>query len=194
MKKTLAMMCAATMFAAMTACNEGDNTETRRTGDLGELLTDGGETYEVGFPTFALPYEFDTIDVYNNEVSNADFTDKKAYFIYNWATWCGPCVESMPTIAELAEKYGDDVGFIGLLGDFGTNHGDARNILKSVDMPENFRVIDQNASSAIELYDAVRTGAYPSALIITTGGEYSESIVGKVGDRHIELLEAVANG
>jgi thiol-disulfide isomerase/thioredoxin len=31
-----------------------------------------------------------------------------------WATWCGPCLMSMPHIAELQTRYGDKVKFVGV--------------------------------------------------------------------------------
>ncbi|MFM7832806.1 MAG: redoxin family protein, partial [Planctomycetaceae bacterium] len=36
------------------------------------------------------------------------------YVVEFWATWCGPCLMSMPHIAELQTKYGDKVRFIGV--------------------------------------------------------------------------------
>jgi thiol-disulfide isomerase/thioredoxin len=40
------------------------------------------------------------------------FGDGKVYVVEFWATWCGPCIASMPHLAELQEKHGDDVTFI----------------------------------------------------------------------------------
>lgn len=34
-----------------------------------------------------------------------DFEDGKVYVVEFWATWCGPCVASMPHLAELQNKY-----------------------------------------------------------------------------------------
>jgi len=36
------------------------------------------------------------------------------YVVEFWATWCGPCLLSMPHLAELQTKYGDKVRFIGV--------------------------------------------------------------------------------
>ena len=36
-----------------------------------------------------------------------DFNRGKVYVIEFWATWCGPCIASMPQISELQAKYKD---------------------------------------------------------------------------------------
>lgn len=35
------------------------------------------------------------------------FADGKVYVVEFWATWCGPCIASMPHIAELQKNYAD---------------------------------------------------------------------------------------
>ena len=37
----------------------------------------------------------------------SDYRDKKAVLIDFWATWCGPCVDEIPTIKSIAETYRD---------------------------------------------------------------------------------------
>ena len=40
------------------------------------------------------------------------FSPGKIYVVEFWATWCGPCLKTMPHLAELQEKYGDKIQFI----------------------------------------------------------------------------------
>ncbi len=41
------------------------------------------------------------------------FEKGKVYVVEFWATWCGPCIASMPHLSELQEHYGD-VTFVGV--------------------------------------------------------------------------------
>ena len=44
-----------------------------------------------------------------------EFETGKVYVVEFWATWCGPCIRSMPHLSELQKKYTDyDVKFIGV--------------------------------------------------------------------------------
>eukprot|EP00933_Yihiella_yeosuensis_P078673 TRINITY_DN90411_c0_g1_i1.p1 TRINITY_DN90411_c0_g1~~TRINITY_DN90411_c0_g1_i1.p1 ORF type:complete len:135 (+),score=24.99 TRINITY_DN90411_c0_g1_i1:16-420(+) len=42
-----------------------------------------------------------------------DVTDGGAYVLEFWATWCPPCVRSIPHVTELAKKY-PNITFIGV--------------------------------------------------------------------------------
>ncbi len=46
--------------------------------------------------------------------SVTDFEKGRTYVVEFWATWCGPCVASMPHVSELQKKYADGVTFIGV--------------------------------------------------------------------------------
>jgi thiol-disulfide isomerase/thioredoxin len=44
----------------------------------------------------------------------AAFQKGQVYMIDFWATWCGPCKESIPHLTELQQKYGDKVRIVGV--------------------------------------------------------------------------------
>jgi thiol-disulfide isomerase/thioredoxin len=47
-------------------------------------------------------YDWPLFDLNDNPVTFAQFKGKPV-FLNIWATWCGPCVEEMPSIARLAQ-------------------------------------------------------------------------------------------
>ena len=42
------------------------------------------------------------------------FNESQVYVIEFWATWCGPCVVSMPHLSSIQDEYGDAVKIIGV--------------------------------------------------------------------------------
>ena len=42
------------------------------------------------------------------------YTPDKVHVVEFWATWCGPCLSSMPHIATLQEEYGDKLAVVGV--------------------------------------------------------------------------------
>jgi thiol-disulfide isomerase/thioredoxin len=42
------------------------------------------------------------------------FEKGKVYVVEFWATWCGPCKQSIPHLTELQKKFGDKATFIGV--------------------------------------------------------------------------------
>jgi thiol-disulfide isomerase/thioredoxin len=68
------------------------------------------ETYKVGDTI----KDFQVKQILNSSVANANFKSlaKKLTIIDFWGTWCAPCVESIPEITALQQKYKDRVSFL----------------------------------------------------------------------------------
>jgi thiol-disulfide isomerase/thioredoxin len=55
------------------------------------------------------------IDSENNKTKLKDiFTEDKIYILDCWATWCGPCIQQLPFINNIAKKYKDSVVFVSI--------------------------------------------------------------------------------
>jgi thiol-disulfide isomerase/thioredoxin len=114
---------------------------------------------------------FNGDDIFGNSVTQDTIGGKDIYFIYLWATWCPPCIEGMPDLAAIVREYEDRVGFIGLLSDFDNKSG-AVSIVQSAGVPESFIIMDAEEPTVKHLYDAVRTGFVPAAIVMTADGDF----------------------
>ena len=109
MKKTYLMALAACMTAAaLTACQgktaEKDSetaiSEESKAGDMEntEKVSEEKESSEV-FQTFTAQ------DLDGNQVDESIFADAELTMINVWGTFCTPCLEEMPDLAELNKEY-----------------------------------------------------------------------------------------
>ncbi|MCL1881900.1 MAG: hypothetical protein FWF76_06955 [Oscillospiraceae bacterium] len=193
MKKIVRLiMILVVLSATVIACS--DSIESSQSGTPGRSESTGGageNSEELNFPLFAFPYEFEAVDIFGNTVTNESLGEKRAFFVYHWATWCNPCVQSMPTLSQMLEDYGDIVGFIGLLGDF-DNVGGAVNIVESAGITEDFIIID--ASEASDLVSDIATGFFPTTALLTANDIFPDSLTGRVGEAQSEMLGLVRVG
>lgn len=60
---------------------------------------------------------FEAVDLYENTVTSDIFAQKKLTVVNVWGTFCSPCIEEMPELADWSKEMSDDVQLIGLVGD-----------------------------------------------------------------------------
>jgi len=138
--------------------------------------------------TFIFPYAFTTDDIYGKRVTEKSLGEKEIFFVHYFATWCPPCVREMPDLASIAKKYGDRVGFIGLLGDYATNKAAAVRLAESSGVP--FIMVNAEHSDFRNLLKMVQSGYVPTSILIGRDGKIiGEQIVGAYGLKYANFLD-----
>jgi thiol-disulfide isomerase/thioredoxin len=114
-------------------------------------------------------YDWRLLDLDGKEVGFSQFKGK-SIFLNIWATWCGPCVGEMPSIARLAaEPRLKDVAFVCVSTDddaktvtrFLAGKGWPMTVLRATDIPPVFA-----------------TDAIPATFLITPDGRVAAAEVG----------------
>ena len=178
--KKLIIILTAVLTVSFTACAEQtDSASQSPSGNNSSMTGDLG----------AFPIAFSAKDLYDNDVTEASLGEKEIFFVHYWATWCGPCVTEMPDIAEVAEKYGDRVGFLGLLDDYSDNRQGAVNIKESSGV--NFITVDANTQGLEGVLAMLRTGYVPTTVILDRNCDMiGEAIIGAHGAGYAQFLDA----
>ena len=60
---------------------------------------------------------FETVDLAGNTVTNEIFSTKDLTVVNLWGTYCGPCINEMPELAEWSASMPENMQLIGLVSD-----------------------------------------------------------------------------
>ena len=106
----------------------------------------------------------------------AAYAPDKVFVVEFWATWCGPCLKSMPHIASLQSEYGDKVTFIGITAeDDATVTAFMGNLAGQGDKTWSdvltYRIaLDDERKTNERFMDAAGQGGIPCAFIVGKSG------------------------
>ncbi len=107
-------------------------------------------------------YDFNLKDTENQSVSLSEISGKTLTVIDFWATWCQPCIRSIPRLVEMSEAYMDQgVAFIGISVDSPRNLSKVKPFARSMGI--RYPVL---LDSSGELMGELNVTAVPTLLII----------------------------
>lgn len=103
---------------------------------------------------------FETVDLAGNTVTNEIFSTKDLTVVNIWGTYCNPCINEMPELAEWSESMPENMQLIGIVSD-----------LNSADDAETLEL-------AQEICEATGADVYTS---LVAGDDFTELLNGVVG-------------
>lgn len=86
-----------------------------------------------------------------------------------WGTWCGPCIELIPELVTLHEKYGDKVKFVSVAYDKKQNYKKLKKMVKSKHMNWIHLFTDEDIPDNISYQYEV--ACYPTSILIDPQGK-----------------------
>ncbi len=129
----------------------------------------------------------------NGEAVNADTFQGKVVVLDFWATWCTPCVASLPILQDVTQQYADkDVLFFAL--NTGEEAEEVEEFLKEKELSLNV-ILDPEGTIA----SAFAADAIPQTLLIGKDGVIESTHIGFVGEEALrqrlnDELEVLAVG
>ena len=102
-----------------------------------------------------------------------------------WATWCGPCVQKMPTVQALSEQFEDSVIFVGM------NVGERQDRVQDFIAERGFTFpigLDVNGDIHRNLYPSP---GIPYMVIINGDGVITDTFLGGGASMHEQIEAAI---
>ena len=112
-----------------------------------------------------------------------EFKGKKAILVDVFATWCPPCIEEIPILKELREKYKDDFEIVSVLFEKDKPKQEILDFIKEHGIEYPVTVGDENFKLAKQLGDVKKI---PEMFLFTKEGRFVKKFVGKTSKESLE--------
>ena len=192
MKKISALCLAGMLCLGLWACSSSQDSSSEESSSSDSSGTTKQETSENGFPV-DMP-EFSTTDMDGNKVTNDIFADYDLTVVNFWATYCNPCIDELPELAEWKKELPDNVNLIGLLVDVDEKGSDqyklAEKIIKETGADYQHLLATEEFDDLIS--DLV--GVPTTFFVDSTGKIIGEPFAGADVDAYKQTVEDYLNG
>ena len=192
MKKISALCLAGMLCLGLWACSSSQDSSSEESSSSDSSGTTKQETSENGFPV-NMP-EFSTTDMDGNKVTNDIFADYDLTVVNFWATYCNPCIDELPELAEWKKELPDNVNLIGLLVDVDEKGSDqyklAEKIIKETGADYQHLIATEEFDDLIS--DLV--GVPTTFFVDSTGKIIDEPFAGADVDAYKQTVEDYLNG
>lgn len=187
MKKISALCLAGILCLGLWACSSSEDSSSSDSSG-----TTKQETSENGFPV-NMP-EFSTTDMDGNKVTNDTFADYDLTVVNFWATYCNPCIDELPELAEWKKELPNNVNLIGLLVDVDEKGSDqyklAEKIIKETGADYQHLIATEEFDDMISNLVGV-----PTTFFVDSAGKIiGEPFAGADVDAYKQTVEDYLNG
>jgi len=116
----------------------------------------------------------------------------KVIIVNFWASWCGPCIEEIPSLVQLAEHFKDKIEILAVSND--EKIEDIRIFMKSFSKLKNsnIKIIWDRDRSIANLFKVQRL---PESFIVKPDGKLEKKIIGSISwytPQSIEYLDSIS--
>lgn len=102
-----------------------------------------------------------------------------------WATWCGPCIASMPHLKEYYQKYAGKFEIVGIANQ--SEEAAWENMVKDMELPWINVINPQNSTKEKDLTNVYGIEGFPTYIILNKEGKIHKEYLGAQPDFYKEL-------
>lgn len=118
-----------------------------------------------------------------------DYFGKKAVLIDVFATWCPPCIEALPHLKELREKYKEDFEIVSVLFEKDKSLEEIKDFIEKYEIPYPVTVGEENFVLTQDLGNIQKV---PEYFLFSKEGKFVTKFVGKISQDNLERFIKVA--
>lgn len=144
--------------------------------------------------------DLDTTDLEGNPVKAKDLEEHKLTMINIWATWCGPCANEIPELAEIAKEYEKEgeVSIKGLVVETDSGNGGILTGISDAEKEKAQTILDNSNAQYQQLlvsegmmeYLYQLVGFPTTYFVDKNGNTVGEEVVGaRSGDEWKEIIQ-----
>ncbi|RBQ29186.1 TlpA family protein disulfide reductase [Aliarcobacter vitoriensis] len=130
----------------------------------------------IGFKSTANGLDFD------------EFKGKKAVIIDVFATWCPPCIEAIPKLREIKEKYKDDLEIVSVLFQDEKTVEEIQEFIKEYQINYPITMGEENDKLAQEL----NVRKIPEMFLFSKDGKFVHKFIGNAPKEELEKYIKIA--
>ena len=112
-----------------------------------------------------------------------EYKGKKAVLVDVFATWCPPCIEELPILKEMREKYKDNFEIVSVLFEKDKPKEEILEFIKKYQIEYPITVGEENFKLAKQLGDVKKI---PEMFLFTKEGRFVKKFVGKTSKESLE--------
>ncbi|QKJ22709.1 TlpA family protein disulfide reductase [Poseidonibacter lekithochrous] len=154
------------------------------------LIASSSKNKKVGGSYESKKFVLDSVNANSIEVSTKlngldfkDFKGKKVVLVDVFATWCPPCIEGIPVLKGLKEKYKDQFEIVSVLFEEGKTKEEITAFVKKHDITYPVAMGDTTMKFIKDLGDIQKV---PELYLFTKDGTFSKKFVGETDKETFE--------
>lgn len=148
-----------------------------------------------GVPEAGQTIAFETTDLEGNSVSSDRlFSENRITMVNVWGTFCPPCIDEMPELAEMEKEYAEKgAGIVGVMADVPS--ADADTFKDAEDIVKQTGVEYTNLIPWESFEDDLAVSAVPTTFFVDSQGNIiGEPIVGAMVDEYKRVIDEYLEG
>lgn len=136
---------------------------------------------------------FSTTDLEGNVVTNDFFAQADLTVVNFWGTFCNPCIDEMPELAEWAEEMPENVQMLGVVVDAETADSAEYDLAKQIIEKTGVKYTNVMGKGAFDQFLNNIVGVPTTVLIDKDGKVVGDAVVGAKVDEYKQQVEDYLN-